>query len=270
MGLKTLHDIVTGGAKEAGAQAAGVSERQSQFLQDQWRQLQGMQAPFIQQGTQAFGLYQALTGAMGPEVQRQALQQFSMSQPAQFGLQQNIKGIQQNAAATGGIFGGNRLMQEQAAGTQAYQSDLAAYIERLRAMSAIGQQSASALGGVGAASGQGIGAAMMGAGDARANAKLAGSQAQGQLASGATSIGGAIAAMFSDIRLKDDIVIIGDHNGLGVYKWTWNKKAFALGLKGQGVGHVAQEVEIKYPWLVRESSGYKQVMYGSGITMEAV
>lgn len=270
MGIKTLHDMITDPANEAGEYSAAVSERQNQFLQNQWLQLMGMQTPYVQQGQQAFGLYQALTGAYGAGPQQQALQQFQMSQPAQFGLQQNIKGIQQNAAATGGLFGGNRLMQEQAAGTQAYQSDLAAYIERLRAQAALGQQSASALGGVGAVAGQGIGAAITGVGDARANAALAGSQAQGQAAQGATQVGGALLAAFSDERLKDDIRLIGMHEGLGIYKWTWNDKANEIGLEGEGVGHIAQEVELKYPDLVVAMGDYKAVIYGDGRTMEAV
>jgi len=270
MGLKTLHDMITGGAQDAGDYAAQVAARQRDFLQNQWMQLQGMQTPFIQQGQQAFGLYNQFTGGAGAQAQQQALQNFQMSQPAQFGLQQNIKGIQQNAAATGGIFGGNRLMQEQAAGTQAYQSDLSNYIERLRAQAGLGQQAASALGGVGSIAGQGIGSAMMGIGDARANAALAGSQAQGQAAQGATQVGGALLAMFSDERLKDNIRMIGTHNDLGVYTWTWNDKANEVGLSGEGMGHIAQEVELKHPDLVVTIGDYKAVIYGDGRTMEAV
>lgn len=260
--------IITKPSEEAGKKAAYAAWLAEQFQKRQWNELQGMQAPFIQQGQQAFGLYQALTGAQGPAAQQAALQNFQMSQPAQFGLQQQLKGIQQNAAAQGGLFGGNRLIQEQATGTQAYQQDLANYIERLRAQAALGQQSASALGGVGAASGQGIGAAIQGQGDAAANALLSGAQAQQGVASGAGQIAGSLFAMFSDSALKDNVRKIGNYGDLGVYRWDWNDKAKELGLEGSSIGHIAQEVEKKYPELVIDMGGYRGVIYGEGRTME--
>jgi len=157
MGLKTMHDMITGGSKEAGDYAASASAQQQQFLEDQWRQLQGMQNPFINQGQQAFGLYNQFSGGAGLQAQQDALRNFRMTPQATFGLQQNLAGLNQNAAMTGGLFGGNRLQAEAGMKTSAYQTDLANYLERLRAQAGLGQQAAGALGGVGTISGQGTG-----------------------------------------------------------------------------------------------------------------
>lgn len=271
MGLKTLHDMITEGAQEAGAASASASSQQQKFLEDQWLQLQAMQNPFINQGQQAFGLYNQFSGGQGAAAQQQALSNFRMSPQAQFGLQQNLGNLNQNAAMTGGLFGGNRLRDEAGVRTSSYQTDLANYLEKLRAQAGLGQQASGSLGGVGTISGQGIAGAIMGQGDAQANAALAGAQAQQGVASGATSVAGGLLAAFSDERLKSKVERIGTHNDLGVYTWEWNDKANRLGLYGKSKGHIAQEVQLKHPDLVvQDPSGYLMVSYGEGRTMEAV
>ena len=267
MGLSTLHDMIGGPAQDAGDAAAFAAEQKRKFLEQQWMELQGMQGPFINQGQQAFGLYGQFAGMQGPEAQQAALANFQMTPGAQFGLEQQLKGIGQNAAATGGIFGGNRLQQETAARTQGYQTDLGNYLERLRTQAGLGQQAAGALGGVGTISGQGIAGAIMGGGDAAANAALAGSQAQAGVASGVGSILGAVSA-FSDARLKQNVVKIGKHGDLRVYQWEWNKLANDMGLTGTSVGHIAQEVQALYPDLVTQDGDYLKVIYGDGRTMD--
>jgi len=115
MGLSTLHDMITGGAQKAGDASFLAAQQQQKFLEDQWRQLQGMQNPFIQQGQQAFGLYNQFAGGMGAEAQQQALSNFRMTPQAQYGLQQNLGNLNQSAAMTGGLFGGNKKQFGQAA-----------------------------------------------------------------------------------------------------------------------------------------------------------
>ena len=75
---------------------------------------------------------------------------------------------------------------------------------------------------------------------------------------------GAGSIMQSDRRLKVDIKKIGTHsNGLNVYEWEWNAKAFVLGLdKYPRKGFIAQEVQEVYPEAVFEDNhGYLKIDY---------
>lgn len=78
---------------------------------------------------------------------------------------------------------------------------------------------------------------------------------------GAAQLGIGAASAFSDIRLKDKLIKIGSRNGLNLYRWCWNEEAEKLGLEGDAIGYIAQEVERKYPDAVSEHSGYKMVNY---------
>lgn len=191
-----LLDFISDPINKAGAQAAQGSLQQQRFLEEQWRQQLGMQQPFVQQGQQAFGLYGQYAGLQGPEAQQQLLRNYQMTPQAQFGLQQNLAGLNQGAAAQGGLFGGNRMRDEAAMKTQGYQTDLANYLERLRAQAGLGQQAAGSLGQIGGQFTRGITGAMLGQGSAIGNAALAGAQAQQQLiSSGIGVVGQGIGAM---------------------------------------------------------------------------
>lgn len=98
------------------------------------------------------------------------------------------------------------------------------------------------------------------------NAKVAGNNSTmgslfglgGQLASGyAGSAAGsaAIGALFSDIRLKDDIKYIGKENGHNVYEFRYIDKPEKY------IGVMAHEVEKTNPDAVVEVDGYKAVNY---------
>jgi len=91
-------------------------------------------------------------------------------------------------------------------------------------------------------------------------------QAQaGGITGSAQALGGTLtdvaglAALFSDVRLKDNITKIGEKNGVNIYRWTWNG---LLGLTGKAIGVLAQEVEKFIPNSVVETdTGYKAVRY---------
>lgn len=63
--------------------------------------------PFAQQGMGAANIQAALTGALGPEQQAQAFQQFQQDPGTQFLQQQGEQSVLRNQAAIGGLGGGN-------------------------------------------------------------------------------------------------------------------------------------------------------------------
>jgi len=102
---------------------------------------------------------------------------------------------------------------------------------------------------------------------ARANAK-AGAATPAQQGSGAELAGSGMMAaatyfgMTSDVRLKENIVPLGEVNGHKMYSWDWNDTAKALGVDTPTVGVLAQEVMEYMPEAVREgSNGYYVVNY---------
>lgn len=83
------------------------------------------------------------------------------------------------------------------------------------------------------------------------------------IGAGGSMMGGALAGgMFSDIRLKENVVVHATANGLEIVSWRWNDEAESLGLKGEDTGVIAQQVEKLYPHAVLESKhGWKAVNY---------
>ena len=92
----------------------------SPFLQPEQLQLRGAEGigaaisqgiqpfqPAIQRGQQAGGVQAALTGALGPEAQSRAFQQFTQDPGQQFLREQGEQAILRGASATGGLGGGN-------------------------------------------------------------------------------------------------------------------------------------------------------------------
>jgi len=79
---------------------------------------QGYLNPFTQQGVGASQQQAALSGAMGPQAQKTAYANFQSSPGQQYLLEQAEQASVRNAAATGGVGGGNvqRELQRQAMG----------------------------------------------------------------------------------------------------------------------------------------------------------
>lgn len=184
----------------------------------------------------------------------------------------NIAQQQENAqntmaaqsAATGGMRGGNyqRALMEssfdadrarQNALGQSYQSQMSG-LAGLAGLDAGSGQIAQQMSNMGNIAGMGI----TGAAQSGLNAQNA--QMQNLLGLGGLGLGAI--SLFSDERLKADVVKIGEKNGLPWYSWKWNEKANELGVHGYSEGHLAGEVESKYPEAVHiDSSGYKKVNY---------
>ena len=104
---------------------------------------------------------------------------------------------------------------------------------------------------------------MAGIGNTLAQGQIAGAQAQ-QAGIGNTlglGMNALSLAGFSDSRLKSNVQPIGKRGDHEWYSWTWNDKAKELGLSGDAVGVVAQEVAQTKPDAVGMSHGYLTVDY---------
>jgi hypothetical protein len=99
--------------------------------------------PFQQQGSQAYDLQASLSGAMGPEAQAQAYQQFQRSPGQQFLQQEGERALLRNAAAIGGLGGGNVRRSLLEYGQGLAQQDFANQFDRLGQLSSAGLNAAN-------------------------------------------------------------------------------------------------------------------------------
>lgn len=86
---------------------------------------------------------------------------------------------------------------------------------------------------------------------------------------GLAKAGTAILGWLSDENLKENIEVIGKLGPLDLVSWTWNKVANGLGLKGDSLGVIAQDVKKIAPECVGERDGYLTVNY-SGLVNKLV
>lgn len=178
------------GATQAAAAQQGIEEQRRQF--DKFVELM---APYVTAGTGALGGQQALVGLGGAEAQQQAIAGLEGSPQFQALTQQGENAILQNAAATGGLRGGN----VQAALAQFRPQVLSDLINqqyaRLGGLSTMGQNAAAGQ----AAAGQTLGANVSGLlgqqGAATAGGQIARGAVPGQTFGQLLQIGGTIAGM---------------------------------------------------------------------------
>lgn len=99
--------------REAGVEAGGILEGQGERaigeLRGAFGQTEQAFQPFREGGVQSFQIQQALSGALGPEAQAQAFQQFQESPNVSFLREQGLQGIDRQLAARGGLGGASRL-----------------------------------------------------------------------------------------------------------------------------------------------------------------
>lgn len=178
------------GATQAAAAQQGIEEQRRQF--DKFVELM---TPYVTAGTGALGGQQALVGLGGAEAQQQAIAGLEGSPQFQALTQQGENAILQNAAATGGLRGGN----VQAALAQFRPQVLSDLINqqyaRLGGISTMGQNAAAGQ----AAAGQTLGANVANLfgqqGAATAGGQIARGAVPGQTFGQLLQIGGTIAGM---------------------------------------------------------------------------
>lgn len=207
-----------------------------------------------------------------------------------FRLEQGVKAMDSSASARGNLFSGaqakqlqeygqdmasqeysNAFSRMQTANTNAYNQAKSTYDTNLntdKAMAGVGQNSAGSIQNAGQAMGSAVGSSITEQGNILAqqqiqNANIS-AQAQAQQTSNTSNAVGSaigIASLFSDERLKDNLVFIEEDNGHKVYSWNWNKEAIALGITSKEKGVIAQEVMIYMPEAISKQGNYYQVDY---------
>lgn len=240
---------------QAEAAEAGITEVRRQFDVTQ----EGLQ-PFQEAGVSAIGQQQALLGLTGPEEQAAAFSALEQSPGQQFLRDRAQKNLLRNAAAIGGLGGGNvrsALVQQ---GVGFAQQDLQNQFGRLGQLAGQGQQTAAQIGQFGQQTSQNVQRGIQSAAEARASGILGGQQAEAQFTQGLFQLGGT-ALLASDKRLKTNIKKTGSVNGFNWYSWDWNELGEALGLFGESQGVIANEVQETNPELVGNKNGYLAVNY---------
>lgn len=174
-----------------------------------------------------------------------------------------------NASATGGIRGGAAISDLATAQNNALLQSYQNEVNQQNAQTSL----LSGLAGINTGSGQianltqNMGATAAQGTTAAAQAINAGNQQNIGNLMNTVSTGGSLfsvlasAGMFSDVRLKRDIELIGEQSGYPVYQWTWNDEANKLGLTGRAFGTLSYIVKEKCPEAVTVKDGYEQVNY---------
>ena len=168
---------------------AGIAEQRRQF-----DAVQELLKPYVETGQTALSQQAALIGVGGADAQRAAIQALEQGPEFQALTRQGENALLQQAAATGGLRGGNI----QAALAQFRPQVLSGLIEqqygRLGGLAAMGQQSAAGVGTAGMQTGANISNLMQQQGAAQAGGALAQGQAWGNVLGGVSQYGGLVAS----------------------------------------------------------------------------
>lgn len=177
---------------QSGAALAGIEEQRRQFDISQEQA-----SPFREAGVSALGQQQALLGLSGIDAQQQAFSGLSESPGQQFIRQRQEKALLRNAAATGGLGGGNVLsaLNQQQAGFA--QQDIQNQFARLGQLSGQGQASTQQIAQLGGQTASNIAGLQGQAGAARASGILAPTQARAAGLNQVLQLGGQGAAILS-------------------------------------------------------------------------
>lgn len=181
------------GAEDAAATQADAAQRGIDEQKRQFDKVVELMSPFVKAGTGAVGQQQALLGLLGQDAQRSAIAGFEQSPYFQSVAQQGENAILQNAAATGGLRGGN----VQGALAQYRPQLLDQLIQRqfanLGGLTQVGQASAANQASAGINTGANVANLLGQQGAAIAGGQLAQGNAQRQAFSDLLNIGGSIA-----------------------------------------------------------------------------
>lgn len=176
---------VAGAAMSArGARKAADAQSRSaeQGIQEQRRQFDAatqLFQPYVQAGAGSLEQQQALLGLGGPEAQAAAISAIETGPTFQALAEQGEQGILQNAAATGGLRGGNVQAALGQFRPQMLQSMIQQQYQNLSGITDVGQASAARQAGAGQTAASNIGNLYGQQGQAQAGSQLAQGRAYG-------------------------------------------------------------------------------------------
>ena len=165
--------------------------------------------------------------------------------------------IMRNAGMTGGLRSGNVQGNMYDYNTQLQnQALLSSYNEQLQGLTGLAglPSNSSEIGGYMSNIGQTYAQGVIGKGQADADRNQ-------QTGNNLMGIGSIIAQMYSDRRLKRNILKIGKVNGFNFYSFDWNSIANKMGLTGSTCGCMADEVFDEVPHAVFIRNDFMMVNY---------
>jgi hypothetical protein len=165
-------------AKEAAKIQAGAASSGAGEVRYQFDKIQELLAPYVEAGQGSIGAQQELLGLKGPEAQQAAIKALEESPQMQAMTQQGEEAMLQNAAATGGLRGGNLQAALAQFRPQLLSNLIQQQFQNLGGISTLGQASAAGTGAFGSSAGSQIASLMQQAGAAQAGGQLA--QGKGQ------------------------------------------------------------------------------------------
>jgi hypothetical protein len=194
IGASAVGGAISSNAQKKAAKGAAAAEVQAAEMQieesrRQFDEIRQLMSPYVQAGNTALGQQQALLGLAGQDAQASAINALQGSSQFAALQQQGENAILQNAAATGGLRGGNT----QGALAQFRPALLNQLIEsqysKLGGLTSIGQNAAAGVGNAGMTTTGQINQALGNMGSAQAGAALASGQAT------ANAVGGVVNAI---------------------------------------------------------------------------
>ncbi len=137
---------------QAGAAREGIAEQRAQL-----EKMRELLAPYVQAGTPALQGMQALIGLGGQQAQQEAIGAIEQSPLFQSQVRQGEEAMMQNAAATGGLRGGNIQAALAQFRPAMLQQAIDQQYSRLAGLTGLGQQSAAGVGTAGINTGANVG-----------------------------------------------------------------------------------------------------------------
>jgi hypothetical protein len=192
--------LISSGAQKSAASTAAAAQTQAAELsiEEQRRQFDEITKliqPYVSAGESAIGGQLALAGLQGPEAQQAAISAIEQGPQYQALVQQGEEALLQQAAATGGLRGGNVQGALAQFRPQMLSNLIEAQYSRLGGLTNVGQASAARQAAAGQASAGNISNLLQQQGAATAGAALARGQATANLFGDITGTIGTIAGM---------------------------------------------------------------------------
>ena len=169
VGSSLIGGLTQSSAASSAAGAQTASNTQSIAAQQaMFNQVQSNLQPYMQAGTGALSQQQNLLGLGGAQAQTDAINALSNSQQMQSLLTQGENAMRQNAAATGGLRGGNFQAALAQFRPQLLNQLISSQFTNLGGLTSLGQSAAAGVGNAGMQSASNIGNLLSASGQAQA------------------------------------------------------------------------------------------------------